>query len=116
MNLMTMIYTNAMAESVAFFEQAGLTRDGDGPVDQWWNQFTVGDAVLALHWNEDKPLENGTNPQLHIHVSPEDVDRIHAHFKTTGVEMSPEPYELGGMDQRTFFVTDPNGIKVFFNG
>lgn len=116
MTLMTIIYTNRMAESVTFYERLGLTRDGAGDVEQWWNQFLLGDAILALHWHQDQPLPNGANPELHLNVSADRLEPLFETCRQAGFEMASEITQLDGMETRTFFVVDPNGLKVFING
>ena len=65
MHLMNIIYVSDMKKSVAFYESLGLTRDDSGPIDDWWNQFSLGDAVIALHWGGDRPIPQ---PSKHLEV------------------------------------------------
>ena len=111
LRLVNIIYTNHMAESVAFYEDLGLFRREDGDVSQWWNEFPVGDATLALHWNQDQPLPTASNPELHLNVS-------HAEFDATYAAIAGlHPSEIGTLEGigRFFTVTDPNGVRVQLN-
>ena len=111
LRLLNIIYTNQMEESVAFYERLGLFRKEDGEINQWWNEFPIGDASLALHWNNDEPLPAESNPELHLQASPAEFDRVYKNI----ADFSPS--EIGTLEGmgRIFTVRDPNGVRVQFN-
>lgn len=111
MKLLNIIYTNDMAESVAFYEKLGLFRREDGEINQWWNEFQVGDASLALHWNQDASLPATGHPELNFQMESSAFDSLYAAVS----DLNPgEIATLEGMG-RFFTVVDPNGIKLQFN-
>lgn len=111
LRLLNIIYTNDMATSVAFYEKLGLFRKEDGEINQWWNEFPIGDARLALHWNNDEPIPVGSNPELHLQVSAAEFEAI---YREVG---SLSPSEIATLDGlgRYFTLTDPNGVRVQLN-
>lgn len=111
MKLLNIIYTNEMEASVAFYETLGLFRKEDGEVNEWWNEFPIGDASLALHWNEDRELPTESNPELHLQVSAAVFEDVHANM----AEYSPAGIETMRDIGRFFTVTDPNGVRVQLN-
>lgn len=111
LRLLNIIYTNNMPESVAFYEKLGLFRKVDGAVDQWWNEFPVGNASLALHWNEGKELPSESNPELHFQMSPSEFEAVYAEIG----DLVPSPVETMEGIGRYFTVTDPNGVRVQIN-
>lgn len=111
MKLLNIIYTNNQADSVAFYERLGLLRKEDGEVNQWWNEFPIGDASLALHWNQDKELPTQSNPELNFQVETAQFDQLYASLG----DLNPSGIStLQGLG-RTFTVTDPNGVVVHIN-
>ena len=111
MKLLNIIYTNNQAESVAFYERLGLLRREDGEISQWWNEFPIGDATLALHWNQGNDLPTQSNPELNFQVETARFDELYAAI----ADLNPsEMATLQGMG-RTFTVTDPNGVVVHIN-
>lgn len=111
LRLQNILYTNHMIESVAFYEKLGLYRLEDGEVSQWWNELPLGDASLALHWNQDRSLPTESNPELHLHVS-------HVEFETIHRDMAEyQPSEIQTLERlgRFFTVVDPNGVRVQLN-
>ncbi len=111
LRLLNIIYTNSMQESVAFYEQLGLFRNVDGEVDKWWNEFPVGNASLALHWNEGKELPAGSNPELHLQMTQSEFDAVYAEIG----DLAPSPVDMMEGIGRYFTVTDPNGVRVQIN-
>lgn len=111
LRLLNIVYTNKMTESVAFYEKLGLFRKVDGEVDKWWNEFPVGNATLALHWNEDKPLPTESNPELHFQMSPSEFEAVYAEIG----DLAPSPVETLEGIGRFFTVVDPNGVRVQIN-
>ena len=111
LRLLNIIYTNHMAASVDFYEQLGLFRREDGEVNQWWNEFPIGDATLALHWNRDQPLPTQSNPELHLQANKAEFDTLYA------VVVNLEPSGIGKLEGsgRFFTITDPNGVRVQIN-
>lgn len=111
LRLLNIVYTNAMADSVAFYEQLGLFRREDGEVNQWWNEFPVGDATVALHWNRDQPLPTGSNPELHLQASKSEFAALYVDVA------SLQPSEITTLEGvgRYFTVTDPSGVRVQIN-
>lgn len=109
--LLNIIYTNDMEKSVAFYEKLGLFRSVDGEVDQWWNDFPIGNATLALHWNDDKPLPPESNPELHLQMSQSEFEAVYAEIS----DLVPSPVETMEGVGRFFTVTDPNGVRVQVN-
>lgn len=111
LRLLNIVYTNHMKESVAFYEALGLFRKEDGEVNDWWNEFPIGNASLALHWNEGKPLPTESNPELHLQASPSEFEAIYAEI----TDLAPSPVNnLEGVG-RYYYVTDPNGLRVQIN-
>lgn len=109
--LLNIIYTNSMAESVAFYERLGLFRREDGEVNDWWNEFAVGDTTLALHWNRDETLPATGNPELNFRLTTEEFDALYASI----ADLNPSGIDtLRGLG-RFFTVMDPNGIRVQMN-
>lgn len=111
LRLLNILYTNDMEESVVFYERLGLFRKEDGEVNQWWNEFPIGDASLALHWNNDQPIATQSNPELHLQASSSEFASIYssiAQYSPSGIET------LEGVG-RYFTVVDPNGIRVQVN-
>ena len=109
--LLNILYTNDMAASVAFYEQLGLFRNVDGEVDDWWNEFPIGDASLALHWNEGRELPTASNPELHLQMSRSEFEAVYAEIG----DLAPSPVELMEGVGRYFTVTDPNRVRVQVN-
>lgn len=109
--LLNIIYTNDMSASVSFYEQLGLVRAVDGEVDEWWNEFPIGDASLALHWNEGRELPAHSNPELHLQMSRSEFEAIYAEIG----DLAPSPVELMEGVGRYFTVTDPGGVRVQVN-
>lgn len=109
--LLNIIYANDMAASVAFYEQLGLTRKVGGEVDPWWNEFALGDAALALHWNQGNELPTTSNPELHLQIAAIEFDALYQ----ASASLQPSALqELEGMG-RYFVLTDPNGVRVQIN-
>lgn len=111
LRLLNIIYTNGMEESVAFYEKLGLFRSVDGDIDQWWNEFPVGDATLALHWNDNKQLPTTSNPELHLQMSKSEFEAVYAEIS----DLSPSPVSLMEGVGRYFTVIDPSGVRVQIN-
>ena len=116
MKLMNIAYTNDMHASVAFFDKLGLQRDQPDAISDWWNQYSVGDATLALHWNQGNELPTSSNPELHFTVGDGELDRLYAQLDADGADLEGEIFQLDGMPTRTFVVRDPSGIRVQING
>lgn len=111
LRLQNILYTNHMADSVAFYEKLGLYRREDGEANQWWNEFRLGDATLALHWNRNESLPTESNPELHLQANHAEFDAIHR-------EMAGyQPSEIQVLERmgRFFTVIDPNGVRVQVN-
>lgn len=111
LRLLNILYTNDMVGSVAFYEQLGLFRNINGDIDKWWNEFPIGDATLALHWNDGKPLPTESNPELHLQMSRSEFEAVYAEI----TDLVPSPVETLEGVGRYFTVTDPNGIRVQIN-
>lgn len=111
LRLLNIIYTNDMKASVVFYEQLGLFRKEDGEVNQWWNEFPIGNAAIALHWNDDQPLPTESNPELHLGASSIEFESIHAAM----AEHSPSAIDVMDGVGRYFTVIDPNGVRVQIN-
>lgn len=111
LRLLNIIYTNDMEKSVAFYEKLGLFRNVDGEVDKWWNEFPVGNASLALHWNDGKSLPTESNPELHFQMSQAEFETVYAEIG----DLVPSPVETMEGVGRFFTVTDPNGVLVQVN-
>ena len=111
LRLLNIIYTNHMADSVAFYEHLGLFRREDGEVNQMWNEFPIGDATLALHWNRDQQLPTQSNPELHLQASKAEFDVLYSEVANL------QPSEINSLEGagRFFTVTDPNGVRVQIN-
>lgn len=109
--LLNIVYTNDMPASVVFYEQLGLFRKVDGDVDEWWNEFPIGDASLALHWNDGKPLPTESNPELHLQMSRSEFEAVYAEIG----DLAPSPVDLMEGVGRYFTVIDPNGLRVQVN-
>lgn len=111
LRLLNIIYTNDMPASVAFYEKLGLFRKEDGEINSWWNEFAIGDASLALHWNNDEPVPMGSNPELHLQVRTAEFEAI---YHAVGSFSPSEIATLEGLG-RYFTITDPNGVRVQLN-
>lgn len=111
MKLLNIIYTNNQADSVAFYERLGLLRRDDAEVNQWWNEFPIGDATLALHWNQDQELPTQSNPELNFQLGADEFDSLYASLSDLN------PSEIGTLQGlgRTFTVDDPNDVTVHIN-
>lgn len=111
LRLQNILYTNHMAESVAFYEKLGLYRREDGEVNQWWNEFQIGDASLALHWNRNEPLPSESNPEVHLLANHNEFEAIH------GAMAEYHPSEIQTLERmgRFFTMVDPNGVRVQVN-
>ncbi len=111
LRLQNILYTNHMEESVAFYEKLGLHRREDGEVNRWWNEFSVGDASLALHWNRDEALPATSNPELHLLAGGARFEEMHRDMAEYG------PSEIQTLERmgRFFTVVDPNGVRVQVN-
>lgn len=109
--MLNIIYTNTMAESVRFYERLGFFRREDGDINDWWNEFPIGDASLALHWNNDEPLPTGGQPELNFRISAAEFDAL---YESIG-DLNPSAVDtLRGLG-RYFTVTDPSGVNIQFN-
>lgn len=114
MHMMNVIYVRDMARSVAFYESLGLTRSGTGPIDAWWNEFAIGDAVIALHAAGDRAIpEPSKHLELHLQVPPDELDRLYALCMEKGYPNGGPISEMGF--GRFFWITDPDGLWVQFN-
>lgn len=114
MHLMNVIYVSDMKKSVAFYESIGLRRRDDGPVDDWWNEFSIGDAVIALHWGGERAIpEPSKHLELHLQVPGEELDRLYAFCVEQGYPNGGPISEMGF--GRFFWITDPDGLWVQFN-
>ncbi len=111
LRLLNILYTNEMEASVSFYEHLGLFRKEDGEVNQWWNEFPIGDASLALHWNNGEPIVTQSNPELHLQASATEFENIH---QSMAGHSPSEILTLEGVG-RYFTVQDPNGIRVQVN-
>lgn len=111
LRLLNIIYTNEMDKSVEFYEKLGLFREVDGEIDQWWNAFPVGNASLALHWNDGKQLPTESNPELHLQMSSSEFEAVYAEIS----DLVPSPVETMEGVGRYFTVVDPNGVRVQVN-
>ena len=111
LRLLNIIYTNDMEKSVHFYEKLGLFRSVDGEIDTWWNDFPVGNASLALHWNDGKPLPTESNPELHFQMSHSEFEAVYAEIG----DLAPSPVDSMEGVGRFFTVTDPNGVRVQVN-
>lgn len=111
LRLLNIVYTNHMAESVAFYEQLGMFRREDGEVNSWWNEFAIGDASLALHWHRDQPLPTESNPELHLQANTAEFEAIHTAVATQQGSAISTMENVG----RFFTVVDPNGVRVQVN-
>lgn len=109
--LLNIVYTNEMEKSVAFYEALGLFRKVDGEVDQWWNEFPIGDASLALHWNEDKALPEASNPELHLQMTRDEFEAVYAEIS----DLAPSPMDTMEGVGRYYTVIDPSGVRVQIN-
>lgn len=116
MKMMNIIYTNTMAEAVAFYKAIGLQPMRPGTIDEWWNVLTLGDAEVALHWNAGDPLpEPSSRLELHFALPDRDLDDTYADFQRKGL-IPGSPIEMLEGVGRYFWLTDPDGMKVQFNG
>lgn len=113
MQLLAILYTNDMAASVRFYEAIGLQRQA-GEVDDWWNEFTVGDAVLALHWNQGDPFPTQSNPALNFRLPLTDLESLYATAESTGLEIV-QPMKDMEFVGKIFALKDPSGVMVQFN-
>lgn len=116
MHLTNIIYTNRMDEAVAFYEAIGLTRANPGEINAWWNVLTMGDAEVALHWNQDAPLPKPSS-RLEMHFTTSDaaeLDRLFTTFQEKGLALVGPIETLEGVG-RFFVLTDPDGLPVQFN-
>lgn len=109
--ILNIVYTNDMSASVAFYEQLGLFRSADGEIDDWWNEFPVGDAVLALHWNNGDALPTESNPELHFQMIASEFEAVYAEIS----DLAPSPVAAMEGVGRYFTVNDPNGVRVQVN-
>ena len=111
LRLLNILYTNHMTESVAFYGKLGLVRREEGQVNQWWNEFGLGDASLALHWNRDQPLPTHSNPELHLQADTAEFEALYADIAEL------QPSEISALERagRFFTVVDPNGVRVQVN-
>lgn len=100
-----------MDESVRFYEQFGLHRKEDGEINTWWNEFPVGDATLALHWNQDQSLPTTSNPELHFQLETTEFERAYE------IATKIDTVVMGTLEGigRIFTINDPNGVRVQFN-
>jgi catechol 2,3-dioxygenase-like lactoylglutathione lyase family enzyme len=114
MQLMNIIYVSDMEASIAFYESLGLRRGSDGPVDEWWNEFAIGDATVALHWGGDRPIpEPSKHLEFHLQVPGDELDRLYALCVEKGYPTGGPISEMGF--GRFFWTTDPDGLWVQFN-
>jgi hypothetical protein len=109
--LLNILYTNQMEASVAFYVRLGLFRKEDGEINKWWNEFAIGDASIALHWNSDQPLPTASNPEIHLQVSRAEFEAIYADINA----YSPSEIQTLERMGRFFTVVDPNGVELRVN-
>lgn len=110
-SLLSIIYTTRMAESVSFYERLGLQRKLAGAVDQWWNEFVIGDAALALHWHQGDDAPAPTQSELHLRL---DAAAFNSLYDALSPDQSLVIHELRGVG-RYIVLTDPNGVRVQIN-
>ena len=112
LTLMTMV--SNMGQSVAFYESLGLTRSSEGQIDEYWNTFAIGGALLALHIAHGDDLQPATtHTQLVLNV-PTGSELDEAFSRCTSLA---HPVQGGIEDQgfgRFFRLTDPDGLTIQF--
>lgn len=113
MQLCAIAHVTDMERSVAFYELLGLSR-GTDVIDDHWNEFHLGDAILALHVVDPNELSPPSDHlALNLNVSPGELERLYSLCDERG-------YTTGGPIQdvgfgRFFWVTDPDNLPVQFN-
>lgn len=110
-SLLNIVYTNTMEESVTFYEALGLFRKVDGDIDHWWNEFTIGSASLALHWNQNQELPKASNPVMHLQVPAVQFEEAYAN----AAAHNPSEIQTQERIGRFFVLTDPSGVRVQVN-
>jgi catechol 2,3-dioxygenase-like lactoylglutathione lyase family enzyme len=90
--------------SRAFYEQLpGAELVGHRPAE--FALFRIGDFLLGLL--------GVAAPGFHLEVATDDLDGLHAHFKSLGVKTSGPP-RVRPWGERTFNVRDPDGNSLEF--
>lgn len=113
MELSVIIYVSDMERSVAFYESLGLSRHGDG-IDPHWNEFHIGDAILALHRAEPGDIQPASDHlSLNLNVKPGKLDRLFAICKDKGYPIGAPIQDIGF--GRFFWITDLDGLPVQLN-
>jgi catechol 2,3-dioxygenase-like lactoylglutathione lyase family enzyme len=112
MNLQLLVYVSDMARSVRFYEDLGLPRSTDGEIDAHWNEFAVGDAVIALHIHDAESLPTATDRTCINLLVPAGSE-----LETLRDRCLERGYTLGGDIQdigfgRFFWTRDPDGTAV----
>lgn len=113
MQLSLIVYVSDMERSVSFFESLGFGRHG-GEIDTHWNEFHVGDAVLALHLADPGDIPPASSHlSLNINVEAGELDRLYAICEKQDYPIGAPIQDIGF--GRFFWIIDPDGLPVQFN-
>ena len=110
MKIMPIVYVTDMTQSVQFYEALGLkptTQDRSG----MWFEFTLGDAVLALHKAETLAPPVSHRVELSF-VSTEPLENLVSTLQERSIEADGIVDEAFG---RSVKVIDPDGLVIQIN-
>lgn len=111
MKLMPIVYVTDMERSSRFYAALGLKGDVQDRAAMW-AEFTLGDAVLALHHIDQVPTPLIGQVELAM-VSDEPLETVAERLRAAGVALEREiTDEAFG---RSIQVRDPDGLVIQIN-
>jgi catechol 2,3-dioxygenase-like lactoylglutathione lyase family enzyme len=112
--LVNVIYVTDMQRSVAFYESIGLRRRDQGEVDPGWNEFAIGDAMIALHATAPEKMDPPSGRlDLIFHIPAGELEPLRDRCRDLGYAFGADIADIGFGNY--FWITDPDGLAVTFN-
>jgi catechol 2,3-dioxygenase-like lactoylglutathione lyase family enzyme len=108
MKLQNTIYVTNMSKSIEFYQTLGLKLAGEPDTD--WNEFPVGDGLIALHIAKEVEPPTGHLDLMIKLDTGESLDAIFAAAQNAGYDFGAEIRDIGF--GRFFWLRDPDGQVV----
>ncbi len=112
MQLMPIVYVTDMPRAVAFYEALGLkttTEQRDG----YWIELTLGDAILALHKDQNLPDPHHNQRLMLTLVTHEPLEKLVEQLNRAGI--TPKRGVADEAFGRSLLLYDPDGLPVQIN-
>jgi predicted enzyme related to lactoylglutathione lyase len=108
LNLQNTIYVTNMSKSIEFYQTLGLKLRGEP--DAHWNEFPVGDGLIALHIASEVEPPTG-HLDLMINLGAGDsLDDLFAAAERAGLDLGGDIKDVGF--GRFFWLRDPDGQVI----